>query len=383
MGSRRELATPRRALRELERGRCHPPTSVGKLSPGEDGTPGQNATDPTEGDGPANGQTPERAQGLTRGGKTIRLRGRLDRALWSKVCWASATPRRRARPGGVGGTGGRRGNCVFNGPPSAGFFNLPAASGEECPFRKVFVRLEAGVSPKLAGGTRGGRTGGAPGESHPSRGRARLTRAGCSCVHAPGGRVGTRFAGGFLVVLAEVACLSPDGPCCDRAASLSISGPGEQSQESLLKANGAAGRNLGRSPLPLPVSPLRSTNFGSSRRDDSAAEWTHGGPPTGSCCRPQGHCWAGSPAPPGHVTPSKAEPHPRCLPCSWLRGAEPSISQTRRLDAAPLALPLPSGSWLLTQGGANSARSLSLPGSGDTQRGPHSRGSARGKQPLS
>lgn len=279
MGSRRELATPRRALRELERGRCHPPTSVGKLSPGEDGTPGQNATDPTEGDGPANGQTPERAQGLTRGGKTIRLRGRLDCALWSKVCWASATPRRRARPGGVGGTGGRRGNCVFNGPPSAGFFNLPAASGEECPFRKVFVRLEAGVSPKLAGGTRGGRTGGAPGESRPSRGRARLTRAGCSCVHAPGGRVGTRFAGGFLVVLAEVACLSPDGPCCDRAASLSISGPGEQSQESLLKANGAAGRNLGRSPLPLPVSPPRSTNFGSSRRDDSVAEWTHGGPP--------------------------------------------------------------------------------------------------------
>lgn len=47
MGSRRELATPRRALRELERGRCHPPTSVGKLSPGEDGTPRQNATDPT------------------------------------------------------------------------------------------------------------------------------------------------------------------------------------------------------------------------------------------------------------------------------------------------------------------------------------------------
>lgn len=126
---------------------------------------------------------------------------------------------------------------MFDGPPSAGFFNLPAASGEECPSRKVFVRLEAGVSPKLAGGARGGRTGGAPGESRPSRGRARLTRAGCSCVHAPGGRVGTRFAGGFLVVL-EVACLSPDGPCCDRAASLSISGPGEQSQESLLKANG-------------------------------------------------------------------------------------------------------------------------------------------------
>lgn len=258
-----------------------------------------------------------------------------------------------------------------------------AASGEECPFRKVFVRLEAGVSPTLTGGARGGRTGGAPGESRPSRGWARLTRAGCSCVHAPGGRVGTRFAGGFLVVLAEVACLSPEGPCCDRAASLSISGPGQQSQESLLKANGAAVRNLGRNPLPLPVSPHRSTNFGSSRRDDSAAQWTHGGPPTGSCCRPQGPCWAGSPAPPGHVTPSKAEPHPRCLPRSRLRGAEPSISQTRRLDAAPLALALPSGSWLLTQGGANSARSLSLPGSGDTQRGPHGRGSARGKQPLS
>lgn len=319
-----------------------PPTNQRRETfPGGGWHPRAKRHGPHKGDGPANGQTPERAQGLTRGGKTIRPRGRLDRALWSKVCWASATPRRRAQPGGVGGTGGRRGNCVFNGPPSAGFFNLPAASGEECPSRKVFVRLEAGVSPKLAGGARGGRTGGAPGESHPSRGRARLTRAGCSCVHAPGGRVGTRFAGGFLVVLAEVACLSPDGPCCDRAASLSISGPGEQSQESLLKANGAAVRNLGRNPLPLPVSPPRSTNFGSSRRDDSVAQWTHGGPPTGSCCRPQGHCWAGSPAPPGHVTPSKAEPHPHCLPRSRLRGAEPSISQTRRLDAAPLALPLP------------------------------------------
>lgn len=220
MGSRQELATPHPG--SWSEGDATHQRAVRKHSPGGRWHQWAKRHGPHRGRrGPAHSQIPELAQESShRAGRRLCFVG-----VWTVLCkvrFAWHPPRL------VTGQGKGRTVCSMA-PQVLASLTCPPSLGRNVLSQGVCEARGWKWAPRSHGAPAVGERRASPERAVGSRELDCVTRApheaatGRSCVYAPGGRVSTCFAGrSSSCQQAEMACLSPGGPYCDKAASLSI-----------------------------------------------------------------------------------------------------------------------------------------------------------------